>query len=50
MQEMGQEDPLEKEMALVFLPGKFHSRGTWRAIVHWAAESQKGVSNQVKPN
>ena len=24
MQEMGQEDPLEKEMALAFLPGKFH--------------------------
>ena len=35
---------------LVFLPGKFHSRGTWRAIVHWAAESQTGVSNWVRPN
>ena len=32
---LGQEDPLEKEMAThpVFLPGEFH-RGAWRAIIH----------------
>ena len=39
VQSLGQEDPLEKEMAThsIFLPGKSHGRGGWWAIVHGVA-------------
>ena len=41
VQSLGQEDPLEEEMAAhsVFLPGKSHNRGGWRALVHEVAKS-----------
>ena len=39
VQSLGQKDPLEKEMALVFLPGNSIDRGAW-----WAASS--GVTEE----
>ena len=38
---LDQEDPLENEWqpTPVFLPGKFHDRGAWWAIVHGITES-----------
>ena len=38
---LGQEDPLEEEMAtsLVFLPGNPTDRRVWRATVHGLTES-----------
>ena len=42
VQPLGQEDPLEEEMAtqptLVFLPGKSQRQRTWRATVHGVAK------------
>ena len=42
LRSLGQEDPLEKEMATTpaFLPGKFHDQGAWWATVHRVAKSQ----------
>ena len=42
---LGQEDPLEKEMATtpVLLPGKFH--GAWWTTVHGVAKSQTRLSD-----
>ena len=36
---LGQEDPLEKEMATHFLAGKPHGQRSWRATVHGVAMS-----------
>ena len=40
VQSLGQEDPLEKEMAihLVFLPGEFHGR---RSLVNYSPQGHK---------
>ena len=39
VQSLGQEDPLEKEMAKYSCLRNAMDRGVWRAIVHGAAES-----------
>ena len=40
VQSLGQEDPLEEEMATqVFLPGNSVDKGDWWATVHGVAES-----------
>ena len=31
----------------VFLPGKFHGRGAWRATVHGVAKSQTSLSDHT---
>jgi len=40
VQSLGQEDPLEKEMATppVFLPRNLMDNGTWWATVHWVTK------------
>ena len=41
VQSLGQEDPLEKEMAThfpVFLPGKSHRQGSLAGYSRWVAE------------
>ena len=44
---LGQDDPLEKEMATtpVFLPGKSMDRGAWWATVHGIPKRWTGLSN-----
>ena len=39
---LGQEDPLEKEIAAhsISLPGEFMDKGAWQATVHVVAKSQ----------
>ena len=46
VQSLDLEDPLEKEMAPVFLPGKATDSGAWQAIGHGVAVSDttKGLS------
>ena len=47
VQSLGQEDPLERGMAnqsSLFLPGEFHSRRAWWAIVHGVTKSQTQLS------
>ena len=46
VQSLDLEDPLEKEMAPVFLPGKAMDSGAWQAIGHGVAVSDttKGLS------
>ena len=43
---LGQEDPLEKEMAThsSILPGKFHDKGAWWAIVYRITKNQTWLS------
>ena len=46
VQFLGQEDPLEKEMATpVFMPGEFHGQRAWRGIVHGVTKSQTQLSD-----
>ena len=41
VQSVGWEDLLEKGMGtIVFLPGKSHGRGAWRAAVYGVAKNQ----------
>ena len=45
VQLQGNEDPLEEEMAPVFLPGKSMDRGTSQATVHKVTETLTQMSN-----
>ena len=47
---LGQEDPLEKEMAThpVFLPGEFH-RGAWQAPAHGVARVRYDLATKPPP-
>ena len=47
VQSLGQEDPLEKEMATqpVFLPGKSHGQRTLVGYSLWGHKSQTGLSD-----
>ena len=47
---LGQEDPLEKEMAThpVFLPGEFH-RGAWQATAHGVARVRYDLATKPPP-
>ena len=40
---LSREDPWEKGMAthsIVFLPGEFHGKRTWRALIHGVTKSR----------
>ena len=46
LRSLGQEDPLEKEMATTpaFLPGKSHGQRSWWATAHGITKSQKQLN------
>ena len=46
VQSLGQEDPLEREMAThsSILPGKSHGQRSWQAAVHRVIKSQTQLS------